>query len=272
MKYGRAVLTSLLATIVGAVVIAGIAVALAHLQPHQNPYSGVVTTTSETVNGKQVSVKHVALSLATYPDSLFTGQPHGANGGAHPDWVSYNHDNLVVPANSVVTITLDQYDSGGALNNSFFGQVRGTIGGTATFSTWGYAGCDPSTFACTSTAKQSLADNGVKSTLTSNQWPYYSVGHTFTLRSTGSAPALLVSVPLPAVYGDKDGAFYGPQTTPNAIGGTYPVQHTTVTFSFKVKGPGVYQWNCEYPCGVKTGNFGEAMSTYGYMSGTLTVK
>lgn len=272
MKYGRALLTSLLATILGAGVIAGVAVALAHLQPHQNPYSGTVMTVPVMENGKQVMQKQVTLNLATYPDSLFTGEPHGANGGAHPDWVSYNHDNLVVPANSKVTIVVDQYDSGGALNNSFFGQVRGTIGDTATFTTWGYKGCDPATFTCTSTAKQSLADNGVESILTSNQWPFYSVGHTFTLRSTGNSPALLVSVPLPANFADPSGAFYGPQTTPNSIGGTYPIQHTTVSFSFKVSGPGVYQWNCEFPCGVKIGDFGEAMSTFGYMSGTLTVK
>ncbi len=271
MKYGRALLSSLLATILGAGVIAGVAVALAHLQPHQNPYTGVVTTVPETVNGMQVMTKKVTLNLSTYPDSLFTGQPHGANGGAHPDWVSYDHDNLVVPAYSTVNMVIDQYDSGESLNNSFFSQVRGTIGGTATFTTWGYSGCDLATFSCTENAKQSLADNGVKTTVTSNQWPYSAIGHTFTLRSTGNAPALTVSVPLPAVFADPNDSFYGPQST-NALGGSYPLQHTVVKFSFRVSGPGVYQWNCEFPCGIKIGKFGEAMSTFGYMSGTLTVK
>jgi hypothetical protein len=30
-------------------------------------------------------------------------------------------------------------------------------------------------------------------------------------------------------------------------------------------------WNCEYPCGSEYAGFGGAMSTQGYMDGTLTV-
>jgi hypothetical protein len=270
MKYGRALITSVLATAVGAGVIGSIAITIAHLQPHQAPLTGAVSTQTVTVKGVSSTVRDVTLRIGTYPNSQFAGQPHGANGGAHPDWVSYSNDNLVVPANSTVTMVVDQYDSGGSLNNSFFGQVRGTIGGTATFSTWGYKGCDPATFSCSSTAMQSAADKGTRTVLTSNQWPFYSVGHTFTLRSTGNAPYLFVSVPLPANFADGSGNFFGPQFTSGSS--SYPSQHTVVTFSFHVAGPGVYQWNCEYPCGVKVGDFGEAMSTYGYMSGTLTVK
>ena len=46
----------------------------------------------------------------------------------------------------------------------------------------------------------------------------------------------------------------------------------TVTFSFLTKGKGEYVFNCEYPCGDGTyAKFGAAMSTYGYMSGKVTV-
>ncbi len=60
---------------------------------------------------------------------------------AHPDWVSYLirsrgkwiHSTVFqVPANSVVHVTLYQYDSPTGLRNPFLSQVQGTIGGTMT--------------------------------------------------------------------------------------------------------------------------------------------
>lgn len=60
---------------------------------------------------------------------------------AHPDWVSYlvrDHGRWVrstiyqVPANSVVHVTIYQYDSPTGLRNPFLSQVQGTVGGTAT--------------------------------------------------------------------------------------------------------------------------------------------
>jgi hypothetical protein len=91
------------------------------------------------------------------------------------------------------------------------------------------------------------------------------VGHTFTLRGIpGSGSNLFVNVPLPANPSAN---------TPLTIGeGKYP-RPLIVKFSFKTGSKGVYEWNCEFPCGgSREGQFGEAMSTFGYMSGTLTVK
>ena len=70
------------------------------------------------------------MTLATYPDSL--EGVHGANGGPHPDWVTYSNDNVVVPPNTTVDVTINQYDTGGNVNNQFFDNVIGTIGGTDT--------------------------------------------------------------------------------------------------------------------------------------------
>jgi hypothetical protein len=60
--------------------------------------------------------------------------------GSNPDWVSYLSRNgrgewkrnttLRVPANSVVTVTIYQYDTATGLRNPFWGRVRGTAGGT----------------------------------------------------------------------------------------------------------------------------------------------
>ena len=60
---------------------------------------------------------------------------------AHPDWVSYlvrsngkwvHSTDYTVPANSVVHVTLYQFDSPTGLRNPFLSQVQGTIGGTMT--------------------------------------------------------------------------------------------------------------------------------------------
>ena len=174
------------------------------------------------------------LTISTFPDSL-AGE-HGATGGTHPDWVSYSNDNWVVPANTTVNMTILQYDSGGALNSAFFDRVMGTVGGTATINGKVVTHVDPT-----------------------------NVGHTFTLRGIpGNGSHIFVNVPLPA----------DPSTATNVkIGaGAYgpPVR---VQFSFKTGSAGIYEWNCEFPCGGgRQGQFGEAMSSYGYMSGTLTVK
>jgi len=60
----------------------------------------------------------------------------------HPDWVSYLtldaqhhwvHSTVVqVPANSLVTITIENYDGASGLRNPLWSQPRGVVGGTET--------------------------------------------------------------------------------------------------------------------------------------------
>ncbi len=60
---------------------------------------------------------------------------------SHPSWVSYlirtggqwvHSTNYTVPANSVVHVTIYQFDTPTGLRNPFLSQVQGTEGGTAT--------------------------------------------------------------------------------------------------------------------------------------------
>jgi hypothetical protein len=198
---------------------------LASNTPHQKPLYCVESTT-------QSHTCHV--TLATYPDSL--EGVHGANGGPHPDWVTYSNDNVVVPPDTTVDMTIDQYDTGGNVNNQFFDNVIGTIGGTATVNG-------------KTVTHVALGDTG----------------HTFTMRGIpGNGKTLFVSIPLPYNFGTK---------TPVHLGiGEYP-KPIVVKFSFKTGGAATYEFNCEFPCGgSREGNgFGEAMQTFGYMSGTITV-
>jgi hypothetical protein len=105
--------------------------------------------------------------------------------GAHTSWVSYLvkdpktgtwvHDtSWKLPANTVVNMTIYQYDSGSPLRNQEFGQVLGTIGHTATL-------------------------NGQNFSMY-NSYTGGGVGHTFAI------PALNLSVPLVGVTGNPCGA------------------------------------------------------------------
>jgi len=189
-----------------------------------------------TVNGTAQTpvgvLPHAFLELATYPDSM-AGE-HGPGGGSQPDWVSYGPTtNLSVPAHSLVTITIKQYDTGGTITNPYFAEVNGTVDGTET------------------------VDGKTVSRVSPD-----AIGHTFTIHAlpTNQDP-LFVSVPLPSL----------PDSAEPAPGSDYPAPHV-VTFSFVTGGPGEYVWNCEYPCGDGTyAKFGGPMSTRGYMSGTFSV-
>lgn len=67
--------------------------------------------------------RHVHLNL-----SIVINQP-----GLHKDWPAYTPANIVVPANSLVTVTLRNYDLGDTplTSNSPFTRVQGVTNGTA---------------------------------------------------------------------------------------------------------------------------------------------
>jgi hypothetical protein len=225
---GKLVAGAVVAVLIGAIVVAGTIVILRSQQSDQPLLRATVNGTASTSQG---TLPHAFLDLSTYPDSL-AGE-HGANGGDHPDWVSYSTTSLEVPAHSLVTITLKQYDSGASLLNPFFDMVQGTEG-TATLNGKPFTSVSP--------------DN---------------IGHTFTLRGIpGNNPQdLFVSVPMERLTDEEE-------AKPLANG--YP-KPNVIQFSFIVGGPGKYQWNCEFPCGISYQGFGGPMSTIGYMAGTLTV-
>ncbi len=226
----RRTVAGIAATVGGGLVVLGLTgFALSSRGPNSSELDAKVVGTAYTPQG---TLPHATLELATYPDSM-AGE-HGASGGAHPDWVSYGPStNLHVPAHSLVTVTIRQYDTGGSITNAYFAKAHGTTDGTMTVDGKTETGTDPE-----------------------------AVGHTWTLHAApGNQDPLFVSVPLPAVADDA----------PTAKDSDYPAPHV-VTFSFITGGPGQYVWNCEFPCGDGYyAKFGGPMSTQGYMSGTLTV-
>ena len=225
----KRLLGALTTVIIGVAVIAGVGTYVANAK---NDSRVLAATPAGTMDTPQGTLPHATLALSVYPDSM--AGTHGKNGGAHPDYVTYGPvTNFEVPAHSVITITVTNYDSGGSLNNDYFSHVRGTIDGTATL-------------------------NGNSFTHISTD----SVGHTFTIHGLAvKQDELFVSVPMQKVE-DADVPDTGYTTKP-----------MVTTFTFITGGPGEYVWNCEYPCGDGSiANFGHAMSTMGYMSGHFTVK
>jgi len=227
---------ALAAVALGAVVIGTTAFGLHSASPE--PPLAVAQSEPSSGTGIAGVTKTATLDLSSYPDSAPISWRRTNGGvGPHPDWVSYGPTtNLQVPANALVTVTINQYDSGEAIQNpGWWAVVHGTIDGSMTV-------------------------NGVKTTKIDPT----AVGHTFTIHNfpTDKQPNLFVSIPLPAV----------PESDPVDPANPYGYQKPNViTFQFVTKGPGTYAWNCEFPCGDNYAGFGGAMSSYGYMSGTLHV-
>jgi hypothetical protein len=108
----------------------------------------VIAVAVGTVFGTALIVYYIVSFLVVTPPSVAaTPQRHltlqtVASFGhpPHVDWVSYLAKNskgkwvhttvFDVPAYSTVTVTVYQYDTATGLRNPFWGQVRGTVGGT----------------------------------------------------------------------------------------------------------------------------------------------
>lgn len=257
----KRIIAALGTVILGAGVIAGIGTYVAAAKND----SGLTYATSDgsftAPDGKVYP--HYTLHMATYPNSSFGGH-HGANGGAHPDWVSYGitdefgtpltdaktGTNFVVPPHSAITISIWQYDSGETLNNDFFAKVRGTVGGTATLVE----------------RYDTIAHTNATEAKEITQIPHDAVGHTFTIHGLADQKdQVFVSVPLLMSNDEEVGAAEEE--------GKFTQFPTMTTFTIITGDEGEYVWNCEFPCGDGTvARFGNAMSAMSYMSGHWIVK
>lgn len=109
---------------------------------------------------------YVGLYLVNVPGSVAAQQtstgaqlylgtvPAAALNDPHPTWVSYYavdaHDGnwrhettYVLPANTLVHVTIYNFDSASALRNNWFGQASGTVGGVMTLNGKQMQGIDP---------------------------------------------------------------------------------------------------------------------------------
>jgi hypothetical protein len=186
------------------------------------------------------------LDLSTYPDSMVC---HPDAAALQIEWVSYCATNpaqaanqgttIYLPPNSVITVTVKQYDSASGLYNDFFQKVQGTVGNVALYNS--------------KPMSQINADDPA---------------HTFTIQSVpDETNPIFVSVPLLGVADDA----------PNNVtinGNQYPTPNV-IQFQFRTGPAGhTYIWHCYVPCGNDRESpygFSGPMATTGYMAGTITV-
>ena len=224
-----------LTVLIGVVVVGGSAWLMHVRQAEPAVLEATVIGTADTPQG---SMPHAAIELSIYPQA---GSVPGPTGGVNnvvqatdqDSWPFYwPSTSLQLPAHSLVTLTIHQYDSSSTPWNAFFAGVHGTVDGTAMYNGIAKSAIDP-------------AD----------------VAHTFTIHQfpQGGQPNFFVSVPMMGV----------PANAKNEANG-YP-KPVDITFSFVTGDPGEYVWNCEDPCGQSYQSFGGVMSERGWMSGTVTV-
>ncbi len=184
------------------------------------------------------------LNISTFPDSQVC---HPGAPAPEIDWVSYcNSTTWELPANSVITVVIKQYDGASGLYNDFFQNVQGTVGGVAMYNN--------------KPMNQIKADDAA---------------HTFTIQSQPDEPSgsrIFVSVPLLGVADDAPS-----NTNVTGLDGNqyqYP-KPNVIEFQFRTGPAGhTYIWHCYVPCGNDRESpygFTGPMSTTGFMAGTISV-
>ena len=184
------------------------------------------TAATRTADGAQ-------LYLATVPAASLSD--------VHPTWVSYystdanahnwrHNTTYVLPAHTLVHVTIFQYDSATGLRNPFLSEAMGAQPGSYRVDGRALGGVPPD-----------------------------SASHVFAI------PQIGLSIPLPGISDSaKNPCSNAPCTLSN--------DHTTITFTFRTPGRGLYRWQCFVPCGAGfiAGN-GGPMQTVGYMDGFIQV-
>jgi hypothetical protein len=190
------------------------------------------------------NVPSVNFSQEAGPVNL-TIQTVGAIGfGPHPTWVSYlvkspagkwiQSTMWTLPANRLINVTVQEYDSGSAFRNDYWGGVTGTVGG--------------------------VEDVNGKAVKVLNPTAGNGIAHSFNV------PDLGINVPF---YGVSSNAKNPCGAAPCQLSSA----HNLLKFSFRTPpGSGNYHWQCFVPCGLSYlyGN-GGPMQAIGNMGGFLKV-
>lgn len=234
----RAVLT-LVTVVIGVLIVAGSVVGLSWAQQEPAPLAATPIGTAQTPQGE---LPHVRLELEILPStsSQYPGPSGAVNLQIEDDGVTQEEgwpfywpsSSITLPANSLVTIRVKQYDTSGAPWNDFWAGVHGTVDGMASYNGTKKDGLKPA-----------------------------EVAHTFTIHSypESGQPELFLSVPMKGV----------PNNAKNEANGLPKPE--IIEFSFITGAPGEYVWNCEDPCGDSYQSFGGVMQARGWMSGKITV-
>jgi len=169
---------------------------------------GIQTTTP--VAHAAPRTRHARVNL-----NIIINQP-----GMQQNWPAYAPNKLVVPANSLVTVTIRNYDLGDTplLKGSPFNTVQGVVGGVAYADGHTYAALAPEKVAHTFTVPQLHINVPVPGDTTTGK-PYVEVSFTFR---TGAAGSYYFQCFDPCGTGSN--GFEGPMVTKGYMVGTLIVQ------------------------------------------------
>ena len=230
---------TIVSVLIGVVIVAGSVFALNRAQAEPPFIAAKVVGTAQTPQG---TLPHATLDLSIMPNTSadYPGPAGLVNAGIENNGVTQSQGwpfywpstSIELPAHSLITIRVKQYDTSGTPWNPFWAEVHGTVDGTATYNGTAQAGIKPA-----------------------------EVAHTFTIHQypESGQPTVFVSVPLMGVASNAKNEANG-----------YP-KPQVIEFSFITGDPGEYIWNCEDPCGDSYQNFGGVMQARGWMSGKITV-
>jgi hypothetical protein len=230
---------ALVTVLVGVLVVAGSVIGLSSAQGEPAWLEATPAGTASTPKGE---LPHATVDLSIIPatSAQYPGPSGGINGLIENNGVTQEEGwpfywpstSLKLPAHSLVTIRVKQYDTSGTPWNPFWAKVHGTVDGTATYNGKPLSEIKPE-----------------------------DVAHTFTIHqyTEGGQDTLFVSVPMLGVASNAK----------NEADGLPAPQ--MIEFSFITGDPGEYVWNCEDPCGDSYQQFGGVMQARGWMSGKIQV-
>ncbi|MCL5785391.1 MAG: hypothetical protein M1151_01820 [Candidatus Thermoplasmatota archaeon] len=157
---------------------------------------------------------------------------------------------IQLPSHELITLTIVDYDSyglspnlgiNGTSNDSTYAKVTGTVGG----SEYVYNGTNVNVTLPTNTSNNISIPSGFAVTdfpWIGNSTGGYDIAHTFTIYDSS---AIFLNLPSPGM--------------------------STLHAQFYLNQTGSFLWQCYVPCGNGNAGWGGAMSTTGWMAGTITV-
>jgi len=166
---GKRLISAVAFLFLGVAVVATVGFTLHSVSADSQKKAYATVNGTATVNGQ--TLKHAFISESVFPDDT-SGRANGVNrNNSHP-WPFYTEEHLVLPAHSLITMTLKVYDGGEQLNHNYFAKVVGTVDNMMTVDGQQVSSLEPT-----------------------------KVQHTFTLHGlpTSTQDPLFVNVPLPKV-------------------------------------------------------------------------
>ncbi len=203
------------------VIVAGVGIGLVVSHPDMTNYAPPVA-------GENNGVYELTLVITTnnYYNSAAGDQPAYyvlSNGSL------LSSGNILLPANSLIDVTVINYDNGTATVPSQYADVTGTVNDQVTIVN--------NTLINSTFQNNGIAIRGAWTTTSVNDTD---IAHTFTVAG------LNLNVPV--------------------------LPQSVEQFSFHTEGQNTYTWQCEASCGSGPAGWAGAMSTVGWMTGTITVQ